>query len=388
SAIYQDREGNVWVATSEGVDCFHKTAMVSFSVREGLSANLAASVVADRKGTIWVANEGALDSISDGHVSSLRKSEGLPGGAVTAMLEDHAGRLWVGVDNRLSVYERGTFRLINRGDGAPLGAIRALTEDRENSIWAMALGNPQRLIRITDFNVREDIPATEALYAASLTADAEKGIWLGLYSGHLARYRGGRLETFPFTDGNVVRQVVISPDGAALGATIRGLVGWRNGTLRRLTTQNGLPCDGVHAAIFDTQGALWLYAQCGLIRIAAADLERWWAHADAVVGVKVFDALDGVRPGPASFEPKASRSPDGRLWFATDTVLQMLDPAHLLENTIRPPVHIEQVIADRRSYPLVEAVRLPPRTRDIEIDFVGLSYVAPQKVVFRYRLEG
>src|SRR5262249_47594314 len=118
SAIYQDREGDVWVATSEGIDCFRKTAMVTFSVREGLTANLAASVVADRDGTIWVANEGALDSISNGHVSSLRKPQGLPGGAVTALLEDHAGRLWVGVDTRLSVYERGTFRLIDRGGGA------------------------------------------------------------------------------------------------------------------------------------------------------------------------------------------------------------------------------------------------------------------------------
>jgi signal transduction histidine kinase/streptogramin lyase len=388
SAIYQDREANVWVATSEGLDCFHKTAVVSFSVREGLTANLAAAVLADREGRIWIANEGGLDSISSGHVSSLRQGQGLPGGAVTALLEDHVGRLWVGVDNRLSVYERGAFRVINRGDGAPIGAIRAMTEDRENNIWAIALGDPQRLIRVTDFTVEEDIPVPQVPDATSVATDPENGIWLGLFSGHLARYRRGRLETFRFTDGNVVRDVVVGSDGAVLGATIRGLVGWRNGTLRTLTSRNGLPCDGVYAAVFDTQGALWLYMQCGLVRIAGTDLKRWWEHADAAVEVKVFDALDGVRPGQASFEPKASRSPDGRLWFASDTVVQMIDPAHLTENTLSPPVHLEQVIADRGKYPVTEVVRLPPRTRDIEIDFVGLSYVAPQKVVFRYRLEG
>src|SRR5262249_28191515 len=152
--------------------------------------------------------------------------------------------------------------------------------------------------------------------------DPEKGIWMGLLSGHLARYRNGRLETFRFTDSDVVQQVVVTADGAALGATSRGVVGWRNGTLRTMTTQNGLPCDFVHAAIFDTQGALWLYTQCGLVRIASADLKRWWERADAVVDVRVFDALDGVRPGSASFGPKASRSPDGRLWFASDSVVQ------------------------------------------------------------------
>jgi signal transduction histidine kinase/streptogramin lyase len=388
SAIYQDREDNVWVATADGLDCFRKTAMVSFSVREGLAANLATAVVADRKGTIWISNSEALDSISSGHVSSLQKRQGLPGGQVTALLEDHAGRLWVGVNNRLSVYERGMFRLVDRGDGAPLGTIRALTEDRENNVWAIALGNPGRLIRITDFSVREDIPVPQSPYATSLAADPEKGIWMGLFSGHLARYRDGRLETFRFTDGNVVRDVVVTPDGAVLGTTNHGVVGWRNGTLRTLTTLNGLPCDGVYAAVFDTPGALWLYTQCGLVRIAGTDLKRWWEHDDAVVEVKVFDALDGVRPGPASFQPKASRSPDGRLWFASDTVAQMLDPAHLPGNTMPPPVHIEQLIADRRSYPVTEAVRLPPLTRDLEIDFVGLSYVTPQRVVFRYRLEG
>ena len=324
SAIYQDREDNVWVATSEGLDCFRKTTMLSFSVREGLTANLAAAVVADHNGTVWVANEGALDSISRGHVASLGRRQGLPGGAVTAMLEDSVGRLWVGIDNRLSVYERGTFRLINRSDGAPLGAIRAIAEDRENNIWAMALGNPKRLIRITDFSVREDIPVPQAPDATSLAADPEKGIWMGLFSGHLARYRNGQLETFRFTDGNAVREVVVTSDGTVVGATARGLVAWRNGTLRMLTIRNGLPCDGVYAAIFDTRGALWLYMQCGLVRIAATDLNRWWEHADAVVDVKVFDAIDGVRPGSASFQPKASRSPDGRLWFASDTVVQMV----------------------------------------------------------------
>src|SRR5262249_18729462 len=60
----------------------------------------------------------------------------------------------------------------------------------------------------------------------------------------------------------------------------------------------------------------------------------------------------------------------------------------LTENTIPPPVHIEQVIADRKSYLAASPVRLPALTRDLEIDFVGLSFVAPQKVLFRYHLEG
>jgi signal transduction histidine kinase len=119
-----------------------------------------------------------------------------------------------------------------------------------------------------------------------------------------------------------------------------------------------------------------------------SDLQKWWADANAVIPMRVFDAWNGVRPGVASFTPSASRSPDSRLWFANETVVQMIDPAQLGENSIPPPVYIEHVIADRIDYPAAGTIRLPPRTRDVEVDYVGLSFVAPQKVRFRYQLEG
>jgi signal transduction histidine kinase len=105
------------------------------------------------------------------------------------------------------------------------------------------------------------------------------------------------------------------------------------------------------------------------------------------MSLRTLDALDGLRTGRASFLG-ATRSPDGRLWFSNGRALQMTDPAHLRRNTVSPPVHIEDIVADRKRYPATGVVRLPPLTRDLEIDYVGLSFVAPQKVLFRYRLEG
>ena len=102
----------------------------------------------------------------------------------------------------------------------------------------------------------------------------------------------------------------MTPDGAVLGARGDGLIGWRNGTLRTLTTQNGLPCGGVYAFIFDAQGALWLYTQCGLVSIADAELRKWWERGDdACVEVKVFDAL-GRRPARRS--RRSSHAPRAR----------------------------------------------------------------------------
>ena len=107
-----------------------------------------------------------------------------------------------------------------------------------------------------------------------------------------------------------------------------------------------------------------------------------WSH------FRLFDAFDGVQPGLTSLKPQATRSPDGRLWFVNGHLLQMIDPDHLQQNTIPPPVHIEEVVADRKSYLPRKGLRLPALTRDLEIDYTALSFVAPQKVRFRYKLEG
>ncbi len=66
----------------------------------------------------------------------------------------------------------------------------------------------------------------------------------------------------------------------------------------------------------------------------------------------------------------------------------MIDPGHLSGNAMPPPVHVEQVIADRKNYSPNDDLRLPPLTRDLEIDYTALSFVLPQKVRFRYKLEG
>jgi signal transduction histidine kinase len=133
---------------------------------------------------------------------------------------------------------------------------------------------------------------------------------------------------------------------------------------------------------------MWVYSRCGLIAISQEELNRWWSKPDSVVQTRVFDVLDGVRPGPSTFQPAASKSPDGQLWFVNDEVVQMLDPGHLTENMIPPPVHIERVFADHREYPAGASLRFPPRTRDIEIEYTALSLLIPQEVRFRYMLDG
>ena len=88
------------------------------------------------------------------------------------------------------------------------------------------------------------------------------------------------------------------------------------------------------------------------------------------------------------------KSTDGKLWFVTGEGIQVIDPRHRAVNKLPPPVRIEQIVADRKIYwqnlpgVPVSNMRLPARTRDLQIDYTALSLVAPEKVHFKYKLEG
>jgi signal transduction histidine kinase/streptogramin lyase len=387
--FYEDHEGSLWAATAKGIDCFRDLRVATFSTREGLSVDEVDSVLASKDGTVWASGPGALDALHQGSMTSIRAGKGLPGNQVTSLLEDRAGQLWVGIDHTMFIYKDGKFRRIDGRDGTPIGAVVGMTEDVDHNIWLETIGPPRTLIRIYDLKVQEEFPVPQMPPARKVEADPQGGIWLGLMNGDLARYRHGKTEIFPFKHSadSRVNQLIVNSDGSVLGATGLGLVGWKEGKQQTLTVRNGLPCDFVNALIEDSQGSLWLYTQCGLVEIAGTEMQRWWEQPDIRLQLKTFDTFDGVQPGRAPFAG-AARTPDGRLWFANGVLLQMIDPNRLSGNALPPPVHIEGVVADRKNYSASKDLRLPPLTHDLEIDYTALSFVVPQKVRFRYKLEG
>jgi ligand-binding sensor domain-containing protein len=140
SNIYEDIEGNIWVATSKGIDRFHDVVVASFSAAEGLTTDAVSSVLAARDGTVWIGNEGALDFIRQNVLSRLTARDGLPGRDVTSLFEDHADRLWVGVDSRLAVYERSLHSLLAGGitsDGANSSLTAMCTSRNFRMLWTL-----------------------------------------------------------------------------------------------------------------------------------------------------------------------------------------------------------------------------------------------------------
>jgi signal transduction histidine kinase/ligand-binding sensor domain-containing protein len=401
-SIYEDREGNLWITTDKGMDLFRDIPIVSFSSTEGLSGSDLSAVIARNDNSVWVGLKGALAIIRPDSVSLTTMAGGHSIQDVCALLEDRLGQVWVGINRTVMIYQLGKFFEIKGQDGRPLediGKILALTEDIDGNIWAVARDQPKHLdhlLRIKDHRVQEDISIASLVPRGRfLAANPAGGIWIGTGDGKLAHYLHGAANIVSNGRGGATTPAVmfsISVDSAGVvwGATNRGLYRWDRGALSVMDEHNGLPCSAFGAALMDRTGSLWLDGMCGYLRISAADLARWVAHPEAQVTVTTLGALDGAAPGwnADRIQPNAATAPDGRLWFVGASSLQMIDPGRSYKNPTPPPVHVEGLVADGKSYSPNSPIALPPLTRDLHIDYTALSFVMPQRMGFRYILEG
>ncbi len=390
SAIIEDREGDIWVATSRGLDKFRNRVVATFSMSEGLASDVVDSVAAASDGSIWSGAGGYLEHIQHGKVVTLGRNRGLPGAQVTSLLEDHLMRLWVGVDNKLFMYSAGEFTVVNKSGAAPTGIVFDLAEDTAGGIWAITPYD-HALYRVSPTRVTDALPTPGNRQPRALKADKHGGLWVSFDDGGLSYYKDGSWAPAPSSGAGkagMVDQMVVTRDDSVLGRTRSGLIGWHNGTPRKLGIANGLPCQETYSLVLDQQGALWAYAQCGLFSISESELQRWWQRPDARLQVRVLDNLDGVEPGSATFRPRSALAADGTVWFANGTVLQQVDPLDLNTNPLRPSVFVESVTADRKQYSLKSSLNLPALARDIQIDYTALSFPIPERVRFRYRLDG
>ena len=390
SALFEDREGNIWVATPEGIDRFHRGSVVSFSSKQGLRGVGGSAVLASRDGrTIWTSGLQGLAAIRDGKITVITRKEGLPGQQVTALFEDDRGVLWMGIDQNLFSYWNGHFTQKVRSDGKPTGMVVAMAEDAGQALWIVTTGM-DRLLRLDPkAGNAEAVPEERA---PTRITSSSKGL-VYLLSAPLGQisilHEGQAWEHVPLPTGlRTSGSLLAYGEDSLFVATDAGLYRWRDRKWSGLTTKNGLPCEAVQDMVNEEDGALWLHLACGFVHISKRDVDAWSRDTTTRFDLKLYDALDGARAGRGTFEPAHARTPNGRLWFAVDSVLQMIDPQKLVHNAFPPPVHILRMIADRKTTGGTGNVTLPALTRELEIDYAALSLVSPEKVRFRYALWG
>jgi PAS domain S-box-containing protein len=409
--LFEDREGNIWVATVNGLDRFHELPMVTYSKKQGLSDIPWGGMLAARDGTIWFGTLDGLNRLNQGQTTVYRQhrtahgqevvGSGLPDEGVGSLFQDSRGRIWVSTLSGIGYLENDRF--IHAG--APPGLVESLTEDTSGNLWIA--NRDVGLLRLSGHSELQQIPwATFGRKdpAVVLAPDPlHGGLWLGFSQGGVAWFRDGHvLSSYSAADGlgrGRVYQLRFDGEGALWIASEGGLSRLKDGRTTTLTSNNGLPCDAVQWTMEGDAQSVWLMMPCGLVRVARSELDAWASTADKTartIHATVFDSSDGLRllAVVGDYTPRVAKSSDGKLWFSVPDGISVVDPRHLPFNKLPPQVHVEQVMADRKEYwenlssDAPSNLRLPPLVRELEIDYTALSLMAPEKVLFRYKLEG
>lgn len=416
--IFEDREANVWVSTSDGLDRFREYGIPTISRNQGLPTSYAYSVQAASDGSVWVGTTDGLSRWANGSMSVYRDrsaltdsrpidennlnvrgapaqstNSGLAGTPRTLGLGD-SGQLWVSTSSAVFYFDGSRFI---RVAGVPGGKIWSIAGSGHGSVWILHqtagifLWSPTAAVQQIPLS---QLPQKTA--ATMLPDQAPDSLWLGFFEGGVVYLQNGKVvHSYGPADGlgdGRVMQLRWGSLGAVMAATEGGLsrINIKDRHVATLSSKNGLPCDKVHWSMEDNDHNVWVYMPCGLARIERAEWEAWVGDPGRVIKTTLFDNSDGVRTVAlyGGYGPNVTKSPDGRIWFVPRDGVSVIDPRHLLMNKLPPPVHVEQLTADGKSYDPANGLQLPPHVRDLAIDYTALSLVAPEKIHFRYKLEG
>ncbi len=437
-AIVQDETGVIWLGTeSDGLCRFAENRVNCYTKADGLSSDRITGLLIDREKTLWAAtNERGIIRVTGQAITALSKKEGLFDSNVYPILEDREGSYWIGAFSALSLYKDGVITNFTARSGLLYEIVQSLFEDRDGRIWIGSVGGVEYLEngKFVDFTEKLGLPIGDfdfwdiyqtnegAMWFATgkglfkyengnvsrfttenglPSNDVKKilrakngNLWFGTLGG-LARFDGERFQVFTEKDGlpgNHVRTIYEDAGGLLwVGTYDSGLALLRGGKFTKITKENGLFSNGVFAILPDAHDNFWMSSNQGIYRVNRQQLIDF---ADGKISSIVSTAF-GKSDGMLSVEANGGRQPagivasDGKLWFPTQDGAAIVNPEAVAFNPLPPPVVIETIKIENQLLDSFQtAIELAPGQENLEIGYTGLSFIKPEQIRFRYRLEG
>ncbi|HEY3863452.1 MAG TPA: two-component regulator propeller domain-containing protein [Verrucomicrobiae bacterium] len=395
-SLCSDREGNLWVATGGGgVAILHAGCVAAANPPDEWQGRPVLSVCPSGDGGEWIGTEGAgLYHFKDGQWSHFGVNEGLMNLFVWSVSEDSTGRVWAGTWGAgLFVKQAAKFQRAPGLDQitVPMPALQCVPG---GGLW---IGTEAGLLRYEGTNGTWAGPKTESVRkdVRAVARDSQGAVWMGMLGGGLDRLRDGAARHFGKADGlssDFVQALHIDSDGALwIGTFGGGLDRFKDGRFAAITAKQGLPNNIIGCILDDGSGGFWMSSHAGIIRASKQELDLCADGKTDSIHCATFGKSDGLPTLECStgFQPAGCKGPDGQLWFPTGKGLVSVNPKEIHVNASPPPVVIEEVRVDGHARAAAgEPLRIAPGQHRIEIDYTALSFVAPEKVRFRYQLDG
>lgn len=408
-SLTSDHHGNLWVGTnSNGLVRIDPAGHVDFVDRDNTAQDSITALLEDREGNLWIGTAQGLRQMRDSVFTSFSTREGLPPESAGPVHVDANGHVW---------FAPATGGLWRLEQGRPVRvAVPGLGDDVIYSIAGgregLWLGRRRGGLSQLKGNQLLNVGPPQVIYSVLEARDG--AVWAGTLTAGIMRIRAGRTEMIQAGQGlaaNTVNAILEDSAGAMWFATPAGLSRLENGNWRTFRQQDGLPSNVVNTLFEDKRHRLWAGTSKGLARrdgerfvtrpqfgdevvgIAEDQKEALWvATATRVVrlgeGLREFTLADGLR-GTAGIKRHRTVVADatGRIWFAIDPGLAVVDPQWLAGSSAQAIVHAQNVSADSKSFGLADRVRLPAASQRVVFEYAGLGLRVPERIRYRYRLD-
>ena len=381
----EDREGNVWASSSKGLDRFSSRPFISVELPAPYS-NL--TLLTGESGEVWVATtiRNSLLRVSGEKIIK----EGGPM-EVASVFRDSGGTTWWGNSDGIWKQDSNGFKFFPRPKSLSGGIWEIFPADDPGGLWAR-MGDTGLVHFNNGVWAERETPKGLPQKGPSCSFRDQQGrIWLGYSNGGVYFLEGGQVQAFSRNDGIDIGKVkVIRGRGAQIwlgGET--GLAMFNNGRFSSVNTV-GEPFGAISGIVETKDGGLWLNESHGIVHIPASERRQLLTNPVQRINYRLYNILDGIPGGPQInySVSTAVEASDGRLWFATDSGLTWIDPARLEKNNLPPPVVVKSLTTDEKTYQSTEILELPKGTENLRINYTALSLSVPERVRFKYLLEG
>ena len=397
--FYEDREHNLWVGTNGGgLNRFQDGRFTNYGEREGLTKDSVWSILEARDGSMWIGTDGhGVNHMVNGTVTAYRSKDGLSNEIIRSLCESRDGTIWIGTSGGgLNAMRNGHLSVYDTGDGLTNNFVRSLIEDRDGNLWIGTDGGGLNLFkdgRFTHFSEQDGLGNN---YVRPLYQARDGAIWIGTRGGGVTRYSNGNFQNFGVAQGLSSDQVFSiheDEDGALWFGTRGGLNRMRNGKIASYTIKQGLYDDLIFRILEDDHRNLWMSCNKGIFRVPIRVFDDFDSHKISSIAYTSFGVSDGMKTVECAGgnQPAGWKAHNGHLWFPTIKGAVEIDPSLISENKLIPPVLVEHMLVDNAKVEeegLSGRLVFPPDRKRFEFHYTALSFIAPEKMQFRFKLEG